>query len=160
MSDELSNEEAEALLVKLTKHYRMPVQPIDRYCDALRTWQREMRNRLERKINELYPDTALDFRSEDSEIRRRRSAAYEAYHSDSIDNILDVELADYRQVVDNVNFVFLQITKSALLDRLLYCGESLRTEMCPTHKGRWSGLFGECEHGCQLTGWLPNEKTP
>jgi hypothetical protein len=52
--------------------------------------------------------------------------------------------------------VRLLITKSSLLNRLVYCGETLRTEKCPKHKGRWSGIpspGNECE--CGLTGWLP-----
>jgi hypothetical protein len=48
----------------------------------------------------------------------------------------------------------LQISKSNLLARLLYGGEKLRTKRCPIHDGVWSGI-GECEHGCQLTGWIP-----
>jgi len=64
----------------------------------------------------------------------------------------------HRGMADDVAFIFMQIGKSALLDRLLYGGEKLRTEMCPKHQGHWSGLPGlhnDCEHGCELTGWLP-----
>ena len=56
----------------------------------------------------------------------------------------------------------IRIEKSCLLDRLIYCGEELRKEPCPKHKGRWSGIYfnEECECvgscGC-LTGWLPNK---
>jgi hypothetical protein len=39
MSDEkLTNDEAEALLKKLSRHFREPVLPMRRYCDGLRTW--------------------------------------------------------------------------------------------------------------------------
>lgn len=48
------------------------------------------------------------------------------------------------------------IRKSNLLGRLLYGGEKLRNEKCPKHLGRWSGI-GDCEHGCDLTGWLPKK---
>lgn len=58
----------------------------------------------------------------------------------------------------------IDISKSCLLDRLIYCGEELRTVKCPVHKGHWSGIkFGndECECvgscGC-TTGWLSNKK--
>lgn len=47
------------------------------------------------------------------------------------------------------------IHKSNLLARLLYGGESLRTQRCPLHKGRWSGTGMGCSHGCGGTGWLP-----
>lgn len=49
------------------------------------------------------------------------------------------------------------ILKSSLLGRIFYGGEDLRTDMCPKHKGTWSGL-GDCPFGCELTGWLPNSK--
>ena len=51
--------------------------------------------------------------------------------------------------------------KSNLLWRLIYLGQDLRTEKCPTHQGRWSGYgYGdntcECQVGLDITGWLPN----
>ena len=52
------------------------------------------------------------------------------------------------------------ITKSALLGRLLYLNEELRTTKCPEHTGTWRGLDWHinegCSLGCDLTGWLPN----
>lgn len=59
----------------------------------------------------------------------------------------------------------LLITKSCLLDRLIHCGEALRSVPCPEHKGRWSGLHSEpCPYGCSIgcgctTGWLPSLDT-
>lgn len=61
---------------------------------------------------------------------------------------------------NSVDFVFRMITKSNLLNRLIYCREELRTEMCPTHKGRWSGCVFEdndcphCMSGSNVTGWI------
>jgi hypothetical protein len=57
------------------------------------------------------------------------------------------------------SFVALAVRKSCLLDRLIYSREPLRTEMCPVHKGKWSGcVFERLECGCQfgsnVTGWL------
>lgn len=56
----------------------------------------------------------------------------------------------------------LAVVKSCLLDRLLYCGEALRTRPCPEHQGRWSGCCRRhpCPHGCDgpcgcRTGWVP-----
>jgi len=34
----MTNEEAEAMLVELTKHYRCRVAPVNRFCAALQTW--------------------------------------------------------------------------------------------------------------------------
>lgn len=63
---------------------------------------------------------------------------------------------------ERIQAVRLDISKSNMLYRLLYLGEPVRTEMCPIHKGRWSGCVGperECPHcmsGSDVTGW----KTP
>lgn len=43
MSD-LTREEAEAMLVRLTAHYKEPVMPIGRYCLALKMWQGALRD--------------------------------------------------------------------------------------------------------------------
>ena len=52
-------------------------------------------------------------------------------------------------------FMRLAASKSNLLGRLVYGEQDVRTEMCPTHKGHWSGLDdGSCK--CGHTGWLPN----
>jgi hypothetical protein len=67
---------------------------------------------------------------------------------------------------DHWQFIRLAIAKSCLLDRLIYGGEQLRMEMCPTHKGQWSGcnISGEkpceCQHDTCITGWLPNPGDP
>ena len=52
------------------------------------------------------------------------------------------------------------ISKSCLLLRLIYAGETLRTRPCPTHRGRWSGCTPTpcatgCSFGDNVTGWLP-----
>jgi len=63
-------------------------------------------------------------------------------------------------------FIQLAIFKSCLLDRLIYGGERLRDEMCPTHRGHWSGcnITGEnpcqCQHDTCITGWLRNPGDP
>lgn len=54
-----------------------------------------------------------------------------------------------------LHYLLLDISKSNLLARLIYGDLPLRTIPCPEHKGRWSGCFGECSYGCELTGWLP-----
>ena len=70
---------------------------------------------------------------------------------------------DLKRLAQTLDSAFLAIRKSALLDRLIYGGEQVRTRKCPEHKGRWSGLEHPdrpCPHGCQLTGWIPNEARP
>lgn len=66
--------------------------------------------------------------------------------------------------VEGLLTVLRQISKSNFLDRLIYQGEKKRTRMCPVHKGTWSGLQGDswdiCLHGCDKTGWLPEEDDP
>ena len=63
-------------------------------------------------------------------------------------------------------FIRLAILKSCLLDRLIYGGEKLRENMCPIHKGHWSGcnITGEeacdCAHDACITGWLQNPDDP
>lgn len=63
-------------------------------------------------------------------------------------------------------FISRSISKSCLLDRLLYGGEKLRTEMCPVHKGHWYGCSPSneitcgCDHGICITGWLKNKGDP
>lgn len=49
--------------------------------------------------------------------------------------------------------------KSAYLARR-FAGEPHRTEPCPVHHGRWSGIaWGERPScGCDLTGWLATEE--
>lgn len=57
----------------------------------------------------------------------------------------------------------LAIRKSNLLYRLIYAGQPIRTQMCPIHKGHWSG-YGhgghpcECQDGYDITGWLPTHE--
>ena len=59
----------------------------------------------------------------------------------------------------SISGIGIDVMKSDLLGRLIYGQEILRTRPCPVHKGRWSGLAGEwnggCDKGCDLTGWLP-----
>ena len=74
-----------------------------------------------------------------------------------------MELKRYEAEAEKTGHVFLQILKSNLLWRLLYCGEELRPTRCPEHKGKWSGIEGpdyQCPHKCHLTGWIRKEDTP
>lgn len=67
--------------------------------------------------------------------------------------------------LDHLSHITMDINKSGLLFRLLYLGDELRTDMCPTHNGHmnismWCGnpAAGNCE--CDGTGWLPNKAQP
>jgi hypothetical protein len=53
-------------------------------------------------------------------------------------------------------FIIAFASKSSLLGRLLYGGEDVRKRRCPIHNGQWVGVSC-CPHGCDETGWLPNE---
>lgn len=55
---------------------------------------------------------------------------------------------------EHLHHILIDVQKSNLLYRLIYQGEPLRSKKCPEHNGRWSGL-GVCQHGCDLTGWIP-----
>lgn len=66
--------------------------------------------------------------------------------------------------VDALSVALSQVSKSSFLDRLIYVGEKKRTKMCPEHEGRWIGLQNDmhdiCLHGCDKTGWLPEDDDP
>jgi hypothetical protein len=56
----------------------------------------------------------------------------------------------------------IDIRKSALLGRLIYDGQKLRTKKCPLHQGRQHmhihlGFEAQCPHECDGTGWLREE---
>lgn len=42
MSEKLTDEEAAAMLARLSEHFREPVMPVGRYCNALQTWSDRM----------------------------------------------------------------------------------------------------------------------
>jgi hypothetical protein len=70
--------------------------------------------------------------------------------------------AERREFAEHWRVVEIAIHKSNLLERLIYHHEPLRTEMCPVHKGRWSGCVWEnlpcgCQSGANVTGWLPSQ---
>jgi hypothetical protein len=63
-------------------------------------------------------------------------------------------------MLERLRDVQTDVFKSNMLYRLLYLGEPVRTEMCPIHKGHWSGCASperECPHcmsGSDVTGWV------
>ncbi len=165
MASDLTDDEAEAMLKVLSRHYHQPVMPINRYCKALRTWQTVLDDRVANLKAELFPGIHGSHKAPET------VKAYEAYrkevHGDGKRDTLSKrgdkidQLIRYEQYAESVHRVFLDISKSNLLARLLYAGEKLRTKMCPKHKGHWSGIEwgpdNACPHKCQLTGWIQEE---
>lgn len=122
---------AEKMLEQLSKHYRQPVLPLNRFCDAITTWMRAIeQNNTEEEARREHP--LGRWRPEDQ-------------HGHS-----------YWQHLGKIKT---DIRKSGLLYRLLFKGEKLRTRRCPVHRGhQMLGPSKEaCPHGCGFTGWLPEE---
>ncbi len=142
----LSDEEVKEMLAKLSKHFGEPVMPVGQYCAALNLWASALRMKSDRL-------TAF------ARAEVKRSADRAA--SDAADEAF--------KFANAVDWVFMHIGKSNLLSRLIYEGESLRTEICSVHKGRWSGCAWPekdadacaCQRmqrgaiGSNVTGWLP-----
>ena len=170
----MTDAEAEAMLAQLSAHYRVPVMPIERYCEALNTWATCIGERASTLKAELYPNIHAEYWKDES-LKPLAEAAVALYHEErknrneaqtdfpprkrsERDHQLD-ELRRFEQAAEMVNFVFLQIRKSSLLARTLYDGQKVRTRRCPEHKGHWSGLESPpdryCKHGCGFFGWLP-----
>lgn len=127
---ELTDQEAEVLLVQLQKHYNEPVQPLSKFCTAMRTWVKAIQEGIER-ADEQGPTK---------------------FH--------DPKYQFGRGYAEHLTKVLMDISKSYLLARLLYDKEPLRTEKCPKHDGHWNGqaqLLRGCTYGCDGSGFL---KTP
>ncbi len=161
--EELTSEEAEALLLVLSRHFNEPVRPINRYCDTLRAWAGALSERSVPLKQALYP--GLD--SKDTEQwgktlkeYQRDMAASDAPGDGTERQKLIEKLRAYEKMNEHVHRAFLAIGKSNLLARILYSGEKMRTQMCPEHKGRWTGIEwadNACPHKCQLTGWIQEQ---
>lgn len=166
LAKDLSRDDAEDMLEKLAAHYGEPVQPVSRYCASLRLWQRALHERAERALLALAPDLVdekdssrqFEIRSAiDKEVRKAETGRDQEGELPSGKRAQQLrELGIFRRQAYQVDSVFLDISKSNLLYRLLYCGEKLREEMCPEHKGEWNGqaMLDGCKHGCHGTGWL------
>lgn len=157
----LSDDEAKEMLSKLAQHFGEPVMPVGRYCAALNLWASALRMKAERLNTPWVCDgTCSGDELGDCNHASRTTEAMDQTKRD----------ADHAtKFADEVGGVFMQISKSNLLARLIYEGESLRTEMCPVHNGVWSGCGWaekdenncKCQHsqdghiGSNITGWLP-----
>ena len=119
-----------------------PVRKVSDYCKSFYLWQ----DAINARHNELHQ------RKENGE------------------EVQDSEFPQGEDFADELTHVMMCLQKSALLLRLVYNGEPLRTEKCPIHKGQWSGCddradcFSEeypqgCMSGSNITGWLPLPET-
>lgn len=157
----LTDEQAEEMLKQLSAHFRQPVQPVSRYCAALRAWGDAQHQSYLEMREELFPGLDGDSRLPEAQV------AFDLYKAETKDPLSHPDknrgyklhtLMRMKSWNETLSSVELSIRKSALLARLIYGGEKLRTQKCPQHKGHWSGLEhpdNQCPHGCGLTGWLP-----
>ena len=95
--------------------------------------------------------------------------AFYDWHKAIIEKVKRVEAGEEREsmegyyegIRDALNTLVIPIRKSNYLWRRIYGDGFHRTEMCPEHKGRWSGYSHDracdygCNHGYDITGWLP-----
>ena len=140
----LTDEEAEAMLKRLARHFHEPVLPIKQYCAALEAWRKAIHDRADHAKRELYPNIHADY-YQDPTLKPLAEAAYKQYSADKAagnryelarkegrmpdqrDYAINA-LRDYESASESVGYVFLQIHKSCLLDRLLYMGQKLRSK--------------------------------
>lgn len=122
----------------LTHHYGERVAPVGDYCQGFYDWEKA----IAAKVDRLEAGTE-----------------YEANYGDGWAAVVADELERWRAVLDALRTIGLPIAKSSMLGRRIYGGEKLRTEMCPEHRGQWSGLaYAKTLCGCDLTGWLPSAR--
>jgi hypothetical protein len=192
--EKLTDEQAEAMLKMLARHFREPVLPMSRYCDALNTWGRVVGERAATLRKELFPnyhdwEEVADDRGQRGRtpLAKEQHAEYEkvktrdtlrslilvglsALSRETAKEVLElvhkdpdprerqiIKLLSFEEADHQVERTFLAIHKSNLLARILYAGEKLRSQACPEHKGKWSGIEwpeNPCPHKCQMTGWV------
>lgn len=159
----MTEDEAKAMLARLSEHYGQPVMPIGKYCKALVRWENAWHERAHRAIVAAYPGTGSDDHNERSKACRRFDedcCARRRVDSAHTISVLCSDAIDAEEDAQAISRVFTKIRKSNLLYRILYADQEVRTEMCPTHKGKWSGCsWGEnpcaCNDDGNVTGWLP-----
>jgi hypothetical protein len=142
--------------------------PISKYCEAFRTWEKCIYERVDQAKLELYPGLAKEY----SDPEARADFAKYKVEMDDVSKADDFRrpqiyaLQGYTTAAHLVSGVSLMVRKSNLLARLLYAGEKLRPTKCPEHKGIWSGIETPaspgydarvCKHGCHLTGWVKDD---
>ena len=172
--ERFTEEQVEAMLKQLSRHFREPVMPMNRYCEGLQTWATCINERATHLRNELFPNLWETDPESKTHAYTERAKLQQAEYEDSKKSSLYAKgikpserdyqldhLRGYESAAESANYTFLQIRKSNLLARLLYEGETLRKQRCPEHKGKWSGIEGGpdsvCPHKCQLTGWIQEE---
>lgn len=169
----IPEDDAEAQLKRLSRHFGEPVMPIRRYCDGLRAWERALHERAARKRAEMFPGIDGDYHK-DPTLKAAVGKAWADYRTTKekfadpwkayrdAGRVPDKRLDDletlkrYEDAANAAHSVSQAIERSSLLARTLYGGEKVRTRMCPEHKGEWDGqaMLSGCPHQCDGTGWL------
>jgi len=133
----LTNEQVKDMMDQLSEHFGEPVMPLKAFCFTMRQWA----TCIEQGVR--------DRKAENDGLGR---GGNQHQHG--------------QEYVAHIGHILTDIAKSALLGRLFYGGEKLRTIRCSVHNGHWSGLEWQdpstgqgntCPHGCGLTGWLPEK---
>lgn len=136
LQDDLKHSDTpEAMTHALELHHRCVVRPVVEYCEAFYDWIKAL-------------EVAHKEWEEKSEDSKQWHSPPPLYSSK-----------------EHIGFVLMAIGKSDYLRRRIYAKESHRTEKCPVHKGKWSGLRWPTEppmEGClcqdpdgNVSGWIP-----
>ena len=163
----LHAETAESRTHALELHYKQVVRPVNEYCQAFYDWRdliaqkvtdlKEVIELESPKLEELFPEgvpeNLRDYRDEKSD---RIRAWYQVWNTKN-------DLERWEKCLNALNDLYLFIAKSDYLRRRIYAKEPTRTEKCPLHQGRWSGIQwpGRVQEGCtcqdpdgNVSGWI------
>ena len=80
--EKLTDEQAEAMLKMLAKHFHQPVLPLDRYCAALNSWGRVIGQRANTLRERLFPNL-YDYGEKDETGQRQRTATAKEQQAES-----------------------------------------------------------------------------
>lgn len=121
----------------LELHYKCVVRPVTEYCEAFYDWLKAL-------------EVAHKEWDEKPEESKQWHSPPPLYNSK-----------------EHIGFVLMAIGKSDYLRRRIYAKEPHRTEKCPVHQGKWSGIRWPTEppmEGClcqdpdgNVSGWIPVE---
>jgi hypothetical protein len=188
---ELTEEQAQEMLKQLAEHYGEPVRPVNEYCNAIRNWMSAIEQGCYGAIpdsgNSQFQTWVIRLVVEEGRspwttekvnedyIVRRHSHLPEADVRAAVKDLVsrgELVQRDGALVrggthqglayVHMLRTITIDISKSALLGRLIYAGEKFRQKPCPDHKGalnmhEWIGHSStpQCRYYCGGTGWLP-----
>lgn len=127
----MTDEEAEEMLKALEAHYRQPVMPVKRYCDALRTWAECLREKYD----------------EEKDKARWRSFGNIVPHLESFNLAISKSSLLFRLIYIGEKLR----TKKCPIHKGRWSGLEFPADEEHGIKGN------ECPHGCNLTGWIHEE---